>query len=598
MKIPKFKTETEESETELAAEEKDEVQIIDRPRICCVDIKAEVRNALIAVGYNVHTGTLGEKIIVPNLRRNEDYQVLPNYEFPKNLHEFDIIILDLGSFETRQYEVEDHTRKTHTGRTSNQILCSFPETLFDPRPLGSLMLGEKLSKFGKKPFLVLAFTTSNYSVDYQLTVTNERHTSLDRTLLAGIYDFMKDCPLSSPKVGQELSVCEIKDNFKNLLESHIASTKYNQIFNHPTRWENGEHRPKAEWVPLIKNASDEIVSISHFDNNSSFYLLPQIKLKDKFLVDFLSNIAPDFHPLLFPYSTTFSWTDKKEYWLPSHGDLLGEKRQIEENYRKEIVRKETEISRNKEKYAFLHEILTSSGDKLTNSLVHYFKWLGFEKVTNYDKEKENEPLEEDIQVELDDGLLIIECKGIGGTSTDSDCSQISKIKHRRCQQRNRFDVYALYVVNHQIYLPPLNRRHPPFTENQIQNAINDERGLLSTWQLFNLYFEIEKGIFTKEEGQKRLLEFGRVEFRPSNIIHIDTPDEILKEGTVCIINIDGIELNIGENILVERNGQFDLVTIDGIQIDDKPMDSANEGEIGLLLSAPIRKKSILWKYSK
>ncbi len=192
-------------------------------------------------------------------------------------------------------------------------------------------------------------------------------------------------------------------------------------------------------------------------------------------------------------------------------------------------------------------------------------------------------------------MLIIECKGIGGTSTDSDCSQISKIKHRRCKERNKFDVFALYIVNHQRYLPPLNRSNPPFNSNQIQDAINEERGLLSTWQLYNLYFDVDNGVISKNEARKSLLRYGLVDFKPKNLVFIDEPIEILKNGTVCIININNIELNIGDELIVERNGQYQKVILNGIQIDDKPVSSANSGEIGLLINSPIKKKSKLWK---
>ena len=34
--------------------------------------------------------------------------------------------------------------------------------------------------------------------------------------------------------------------------------------------------------------------------------------------------------------------------------------------------------------------------------------------------------EEDLQIDTESALLAIEVKGIGGTSTDSDCNQITK----------------------------------------------------------------------------------------------------------------------------------------------------------------------------
>ena len=190
-------------------------------------------------------------------------------------------------------------------------------------------------------------------------------------------------------------------------------------------------------------------------------------------------------------------------------------------------------------------------------------------------------LEEDIQVELPDGLLIIECKGIGGTSTNSDCSQISKVKHRRRKERDKFDVYALYVVNHQRYLPPLKRQNPPFTKHQIQDARNDERGLLSTWQLFNLYSEIENKTITKEEARKLILEFGLVDFRPKGLIYVYEPTELLKEGTICIVNIDNILLCVNDELIVEKDGKFERVSIVDIQVNGSSVERASQGELGL-----------------
>ena len=154
---------------------------------------------------------------------------------------------------------------------------------------------------------------------------------------------------------------------------------------------------------------------------------------------------------------------------------------------------------------------------------------------------------------------------------------------------------SLYIVNHQRYLPPLSRQNPPFSENQKQDADNDERGLLTTWQLFNLYNEIENGILDKVNARNDLLKFGFIEFRPKDLILIDEPKELFKNGEVCIVNITDLTLNVGDEILVEKSGKFFKTTIEGIQLDNKPVTTAKTGEIGLQLSIPIKNKSILWK---
>lgn len=204
--------------------------------------------------------------------------------------------------------------------------------------------------------------------------------------------------------------------------------------------------------------------------------------------------------------------------------------------------------------------------------------------------------EEDVQVELDNGILVIEVKGIGGTSTDGECSQVSKIKHRREKERKSFDVFALYIVNHQRYLPPLNRTNPPFNEQQIADAISDERGLLSTWQLFNLYNEINAGLISKEEARAQILQFGYVAFKPKLTSNIGQPKEILKGGMVVILDISNTEIKVNDTIIIEKGGAYSKAKIISLQLDDKAVQTATNGEVGIKLDVKISKNSTLWTH--
>ena len=144
-------------------------------------------------------------------------------------------------------------------------------------------------------------------------------------------------------------------------------------------------------------------------------------------------------------------------------------------------------------------------------------------------------------------------------------------------------------------MPPLKRQNPPFSNHQIKDAESDERGLLTTWQLFNLYYEIENGIITKEEAKKSILEYGLVEFKPHNLIYVYEPAEFYSDGRVCIVNIDNITLKINDELLIEKNGKFEKVIILEIQQDSKSIQEVSKGEIGLKLSSKIAKKSTIWK---
>lgn len=582
---------------------KEEIKINEKPRICCFDIKEDVIDRLKGNGYNIYSATLGSKIKVPN-KYKESTQLLLNHQFPENLHEYDVFILDLDNFETVEYKDSEHIRDSHTGDKALYLLSEYPETLFDPRPLASFLLNKKLDEIGNKPFLVVAFTSQNYKINYQLIEKYDGgHIKYLDKEEYGIYSF-SNIPTLSPRAGKLINVSyNHNDDLTKFLNKYIKELIYNQTFQHPSIYKNDEYVEDPNYIPLIINDNENIVSICKTGNKSCAFYFPQIENKFDFLDDFLSQIATRMMPELFPYASEFKWKNNSEYWLPNHLKLLDKKNNLQKEYEKKLKDKEEEIISNTKKYNFLHDIIIETGDKLVNALIKYFEWLGFDDIINFDENENddnNKILEEDIQINLitPKGLLVIECKGIGGTSTDSDCSQISKIRYRRCEERNAFDVSALYVVNHQRYLPPLNRKNPPFTENQIKDAINDKRGLLSTWQLYNLYFDVVNGIIKKEEARKDLLEYGLVDFRPKNLTFIDEPKEIFKNGYVSIINLNNIELAKDDNIFIEKNGKFSKTHIVSLEENDKNVKKVSTGVIGLKLNNPIKQKSKLWKIEK
>src|SRR5690606_33827519 len=111
-------------------------------------------------------------------------------------------------------------------------------------------------------------------------------------------------------------------------------------------------------------------------------------------------------------------------------ELLQDRVYLEERFNKDIAENKKELDSLKVKYKFLSDLLVESGEALVSAVEEYLKWLEFESVVNLD-DTNPDLLEEDIQVDCKGRFLVVEIKGIGGTSTDKDCSQISKIKYRR-----------------------------------------------------------------------------------------------------------------------------------------------------------------------
>lgn len=578
-------------ETEISnnhIEDKKEIKIIDKPKICCIDIEEPDIDKLKEQGFNIEIGSLGSKVKVPNKMQRDWNIVLPNAYFPTNLHEFDITILDLDNDKIIDYREKEHQRNEHTGTSSMALYSAYPETIFNPKPLGSHLLKNSLNKLGNKEHLIIIFSTENYAVEYKTLEITETNNYLKDQFKYNIYSFQDYVPLNGSKNGKEVIMCDNIDiKLRDFLSKYNNQMQYNQTF-HTSSYNN--------CLPLIKNTNGDLVSIQINDDNKTYIYFPQVEEKAKFLNEFLSEIAPSLFPNLFPYATLHDWRNEKDYWLPNHEVLLQQKQDLITEYKQKIQDKTNEIDNNLKKYDFLHKILTETGDELVISIIEFLKWLGFENIVDMDEtKKEDVVLEEDIQIQLENGLLIIECKGIGGTSKDSECSQISKIKFRRCEERSAFDVFALYIVNHQRHIAPLQRKNPPFTENQIKDAVHDKRGLLTTWQLYNLYFDIENGVITKEEARESLLDFGLVEFKPTHLIKIATSEKLYQNGTICSIYINNLELKVGDKLFIEKNNKFTTVTILEIQENKKQIESISNGQIGLKLSKAIKNESILWK---
>jgi hypothetical protein len=133
------------------------IQIKQAPKICTIDLDQEIVELLISKGFHCFASTLGSQVKVPNLDSRYQHKCLLNYNFPPNSHEYDIVIIDLKERDPVEYIASEHTRVFSKGREQVYLLSSYPETIFDPRPLASKFLKEKLESFFKRESIILIF---------------------------------------------------------------------------------------------------------------------------------------------------------------------------------------------------------------------------------------------------------------------------------------------------------------------------------------------------------------------------------------------------------------------------------------------------------
>lgn len=572
-----------------------EKKVFSKPMICLIDVEDKVKVELVESGLNISSGTFGAPISVPNEERRQAHHCLPNSSIPHNLHEYDIVTLDMRNIELKKYIADEHRRDYTIGTASTYFESAYPETLFDPRPFGAFQARGLVKELLEKGGLLIVFAGSSYMREYDfvnVTPTGLKHAGSEKH---SIYAFWPDNSIIiNNKSGEQMVVEKGQTSFLHLLRRHCENGRYWVTFD--PRYNPSFQRGDPSFGPLLRNSSGEIVGYTQKYENGAIIVLPDFHNKSALLHELLMNELPAIYPHLFPYHTQNRWVEEEPYHLPNQEKLIKKRMDTSAEFETRISEIEQQIDENTKKYSWLHGLLTKDSTELVRDVQKLLQWLEFDDVKYMDEstdDPDKKSLEEDLQIDIPKGLLVIEVKGISGTSKDEDCSQISKIKFRRAEERGSFDVYALYVVNHQKHLPPLERDNPPFKPEQIRDAYNDKRGLLTTWQLFNLYFSIEAGGITKEEARESLIEFGLVNFKPQNCEELGKPVNVLKGGCVVLFDIS-VPISSTDSLIIMRNERFYRTEILCMQSKGETVQEIESGQVGIEISIPAKKSDIFY----
>lgn len=570
-------------------------------RVLSIDMGQEVVDFLRKENLETYDGTFGPLVDA----RNVDYcwDRLPIYleqNLPDNLHEYSVVIEDLG-FErkTIPYDLEqvDEQKAIADTDSSFKSLCLVkPINVFDPVPFCCFLLKSNLET-KKGELIKIIFQAPKYEVQYSgIRMSNNIHSIGVFSNYQNILDFtQKSLSGDRVKLVNEYRLSEI---LFSGLENQLS---YSQTFFHPSIPKNGiyDTEPNPHFIPLLLNEQGDIISYVYFEKKTCTFVLPQIENKVVLLERLFTNCLYRNFSELFPLQTKNTWLTKKEYELPEIVQLCEEKEEARQIYENTIEQKDKSIAEIRKKYNFLYAMLTETGDSLVNNVKQYLEWLGFDNVQSMDEEvKEGEDFQEDLQIHLaNNELLIIEVKGLYGTSKDNECSQISKIELRRIHERKYSNVYALYIVNNERGKEPLKRQMPPFTETQIKDAEFAHRAMAYTYQLFNLYFEIETGIISKEEARNALFQNGLVDFR-SNFKSIGKPYDYFKNNKVACIELHDTILSVGDKVYFEDDRKrLNVVEIVNIQVDRQNKQVVKDGKVGIEFTMKIPKGAVLlYKY--
>lgn len=527
--------------------------------------------------YHVATGDLGvTKIVEYEEYVNKRYVDL-EYSMINNLHEYSVVIIDLQN----QNETKQCLENDEPDDIPYLFELNFPQKEFVPSPLVLSMMRSKL----RTQVIKIFFAGRSYSEKYNITkVLKQNQYSYSDEEVHSIYEIIHANATS--KSGKKI-VTE-NNNLANTIAKYVIG--YSAIFELPTKWDRASRKSIADpnFLPLLKNQDDEVVSYIGYSEDSGYeLLLPICEKKDELIERLITSVLPEVFPDFFPESKEFEWIKEQEFLPKEVLDLEKERALIKEEYDSKIKSLNERRNAVDQKYKFLNDLLIETGDKLVQAVCTYFKWLGFSNVEAIDGNEDI--LREDIQITQEDKLYIIEVKGIGGTSTDAECSQVAKHRRKREKEHRDKEIIPIYIVNHQRYMRPTLRQNPPFSDNQIDYAENDERGLLTTWQLYNQYKLIENGVFTKEETRDSLVEWGLISLIPKNLIRVGVYDEYFKKPKAGILMLNNVRIKVGDEIYAHKGERWIRTQIASLQLNGENVDCADSGEVGIVTETELEK---------
>lgn len=564
-----------------------------KTNICCLDLTQDCVEYLKGIGLNVHEGSLGSVFHIDWSQSLSKYgNVFIDVDYPENLHEYHVFVADTTNARKLEYKFEEH--KTHEiDHLDNRCLVvKRPISILDLRPFGTYRLKifqshsccRRIEVVFIGPYQEVEYTSSPiafYAPEHVGTFNNYS---------------VWELPNHTGRRGRR---SQFTNNWisKCLFEGRRNDMCYYQTFILPSRWEGEQKVQDERYFSILDNEDGECISFIYTHNKDFVRIvLPDIKDKAGLLKDLFDNILFTFYSDFFPDIEAKRWIHTDVYLLP---DELEIKRRLDakcKEMEQEIAKLEEERTFIYEKNTYLKNLLTETGGSLVTAVKTFLEWMGFENVIDKDETIGKGDLkEEDLCFECGGVYIFMEVKGINGTSTDSECSQIDKIVNRRMRELKTTDVQGVYVVNHQRNIEPLKRQMPPFNENQIKDAENQSRTLMYTTQLFALYSDIENGYITKEQARRNLLQPGLVSFH-SHLNSLGIPYKYYQDDTVFCIDLQNTQVSIGD-ILFYKDSLQRLIGLNviNLQQEKQSLETVTDGKTGIKVDKKVPRNKEIFK---
>jgi len=546
----------------------------EKPKILLMDLPSNFLDTLKSDGFNAYQGTFGSPYKVES---SEGYQPVIGEPILKKLNDQHIIFIDLTSPKV----LDEAEGKKSTHESQNDLWEQCFNGSIDPRPRFMHSTKKNFDKIIEHGGVCVIFAqpreTANYvfgrKVGSYLKVKDEIK-FMDNWSFLSIFN-NKNVQIE-PFFSEEITLLDSDNELINFLKKNSNKTQITTTIK-PNFANN-------QWIPFICNRYKDSVGgiIKPSQGKGRIIILPQFSNKLEIILFFLNHALPKLSSHLFPHIEGDKWVERDEYEHESILKLKKEKLTLIKNTKTRINEIENEINDEREKFLFLHKILTETGDELVANVKIALEFIGFNNVKDVDKEiDENgeKQRQEDLQIGDTSPTLLIEVKGKSGLSVENDILQIDKYVDRRKDEWKTDEVKGVLIINHQKDIPSLERdNNNVFTDIQLKDAKLKKIAVLSTWDLFVLIRgKISLGWDSNELTPLFYVD-GRIPLVPSNSKLVGKVVKYYEEPKVVSVEINENELIAGKTIGYLSNNKYYEEKIQSLQVDRQDVNGAFPGQ--------------------
>ena len=393
--------------------------------------------------------------------------------------------------------------------------------------------------------------------------------------------------------GKDIRVITTDSSVSRILGRHKQDARFEATFS------RGSSLAAKIWMPMAESSYGATVAaqIGPLKSGGLILLVPQIKDKASFVRDLLVEALPEMTPHLFPDHAAHKWVKSTAYAFPKVLALKEQQKKVlaEADKRKDAL--QDQINEYEETLRFAFDICTQTGGDLVTSVQQCLEFLEFGDVRDVDKEEDQ--LQEDLQIMGSGSPILLEVKGINGLPREDDTLQVVKYLVRRQREWSDTDIHALSVINHQRNLPPRERDNQGvFTKSQVNDARDLGYGLVTTWDLHQLMRGVVVLGWPKNTVQSMLRKTGRILTIPPHYEYLGDVVEVWKEPRAFSVTGEKAIIRQGDRLAVKVAGEFTESVVESLQLEDESVPEATlERVVGMKLASGVlpRKKAKVYR---